>query len=81
MKQLALDDLTYLPPPAVIRGDQRLWWCSQCGAVLIAMTGEKPVGACPSCDHTAWTPTQLPICGLHRGDTPPGWALDIEGAP
>lgn len=65
--QLALDGLTYDPPPAAVRGDQTLWWCQHCGSVLVQSSYNgrgKPKGECPICATHSWRKASLPIVGL-----------------
>lgn len=60
-------DLDLEPTPAMLRGQQRVFACSQCGTVVV-QSGlvPGPLGACPSCAGTAWRHQELPVAGLRN---------------
>lgn len=71
MTQLAFDlealGLTIEPTPAMKRGEQTVWQCTWCGAVLVRPSdwADATLHACPVCNSTTgWWEQRFPIAGL-----------------
>lgn len=46
---------------ASTRGDQTLWSCAYCGAIICIIKPTKPEGSCPSCMKHQWHKTEPPV--------------------
>lgn len=67
MTQLALFDLEITPTAAMLRDEQHVAQCKQCGTVVVA---PRPASfvlmSCPVCGRIEWSKQELPLAGLRR---------------
>lgn len=70
-EQLAFDlealGLEVDPTPAMLRGEQLVWQCTWCGAVVVQPSGwtDVTLRACSVCGSTTgWWEQRFPIAGL-----------------
>jgi hypothetical protein len=65
-------ELDLEPTPAMLKGQQSVFQCSECGTVVVQpRPAAHKLGPCPSCLRSpSWWAQTLPVAGLRHANTP-----------